>query len=622
MFASLAFQDDQGRPLTELRVVAHESDLGALAVLSASEALEQGEEPIQLLEGCTYHYELKDAGFELEPISGILQRFMVGAVDLDRGTLTPGLYVGSLQLHVLKDGQRVGSARVEVRSKKLDFRSDYRRMLDDIADVSLDLLLSLFSPSSVDVDFDLTKDSEALQQQFFFLRSLIDSADFRAAIQQVLAQPHSRLVATHEERSTSRPVIGGADIGRQIASRYPRERLAPSHPLSGSLPTVPRYIQSSEVVETHDTQENRFVLFVIEQFIETLTTMSSMLQEKGKNAAHFAVREIDPLLQRMEEYRGHDLFQDLSHLTELPLGSPVLQRKAGYRQFLEAWLKFNAAGSLTWGGLSDVISAGSRNAAALYEYWLFFVMLRALEPWFGAGREEVIKTIVVPKSDGFGLKVKSGQVLPLPSVAFTHNGRDWKLQFSYNRTFSDGPAKPNTRRLTFLDTGNSESWSRKMRPDFTVSIWPAAFEQNDAALAGKLIHLHFDAKYSVDQLKELFGDPEIDIDKEKDNQKAGRYTRVDLLKMHAYKDAIRRSMGAYVLYPGQGSGHRNFLWQEYHEVIPGLGAFSIRPDDADSGATTLQKFLLDVLDEISSTSEPMPSSNVGEAEQAQSQGEL
>ncbi|NTE66166.1 DUF2357 domain-containing protein [Agrobacterium tumefaciens] len=601
MNASLAFHDDQGRPLTELRIVAHERDLGAIEVLSTSEALEHGEEPVQLLEGCIYHYELIDAGLELEPISGIVQRFMVGAVDVDRGILSPGLYVGSLQLHVLRDGRRVGSARVEVRSRKLDFRSDYRRMLDDIAEVSLDLLLSMFSPSSVDVDFDPTKDSAALQQQFFFLRSLIDSADFKGAVQQVLTQPHSRLVATHEERSASRPVSGGADVGRQFASRYPRERLPPSHPLSRLLPSVPRYIQSSDVEETYDTQENRFVLFVIEQFIEALTTISSVLQAKGKSAAHFVRREIDPLLQRLEEYREHDLFQDLSHLTELPLGSPVLQRKVGYRQFLEAWIKFNAAGHLTWAGMSDVTSAGSRNAAALYEYWLFFVMLKALEPWLEARWDEVVKTIVVPRSDGFGLKVKSGQVLPLPGVAFTHRGREWKLQFSYNRTFSDGPAKPNVRRLTFQDTGNSESWSRKMRPDFTVSIWPAEFDQSNAALSGKLIHLHFDAKYSVDQLKELFGDPEIDIDKEKDNQRAGRYTRGDLLKMHAYKDAIRRSMGAYVLYPGQGSGHRDFLWQEYHEVIPGLGAFSIRPDDTETGSETIRKFLLDILDEISLT---------------------
>ena len=599
MLASLAFHDDQGRLLTELKIVARENEIDALSILSASEALEHGEEPIQLLEGSTYHYEVRDAGFELELISGVVQRFMVGAVDLDRGTLIPGLYVGSLQLNLLREGQRVGSARVEVRSKKLDFRSDYRRMLDDIANVSLDLLLSLFSPSSVAVDFDLSKDSEGLQQRFFFLRSLIDSAEFRAAIQQILAQPHSRLVPSQEERLTSRPGSNGADIARQIASRYPRERLSRLHPLSSTLPTIPRYVQSNAVVETHDTQENRFVLFVIEQFIETLNTIASLLLSKGKPVRHFVNREIDPLLQRLEEYRGHDLFRDISRLTELPLGSPVLQRKAGYRQVLEAWLKFNAAGHLSWGGLNDVINAGSRNAAALYEYWLFFVLLKALEPWLGTEREELIKTIVVAKPDGFGLKLKSGQVLPLPGVQFTHKGSDWKLQFSYNRTFSDGPARQSVRRLTFYDTGRAESWTRKMRPDFTVSIWPADLYQDGAALSGKLIHLHFDAKYSVDQYKELFGDPEIDIDAEKHNQRAGKYTRGDLLKMHAYKDAIRRSMGAYVLYPGRGSGHCEFLWQEYHEVIPGLGAFSIRPDDADTGHETIRRFLLDILDEIS-----------------------
>lgn len=598
MLADLTFHDDQGRPLTNLRIVAGDNDINAISIITSAEALEYGEEPIQLLEGCAYHYELMDAGFKLEPISGIIQRFMVGAIDLDRGILTPGLYLGSLQLNVLREGQRVGSARVEVRSRKLDFRSDYRRMLDDIANFSLDLLLSLYSPSSVNVDFDLTRESEGLQQRFFFLRSLIDSADFRAAIEQILMQPHSRLVATSEERSIFRPGNGAADIGRQIASRHPRGQLHPSHPFSSTMPSVPRYIQSSAVEETSDTQENRFVLFVLEQFIETLTVISNLLLSRGKSSAYFVSREIDPLLQRLEEYRGHNLFRDISRLTELPLGSPVLQRKAGYRQVLEAWLKFNAAGLLSWRGFNDVMEAGSRNAATLYEYWLFFVMLKALEPWLGVARDDVIKTLMFTKSDGFGLRLKSGQVLPLPGVQFTHKGSEWKLQFSYNRTFSDAPPKTNVRRLTFLDNGNAESWSRKMRPDFTVSLWPAEFDQDGAMLAGKLIHLHFDAKYSVDQIKELFGDTEIDIDEEKGNQRSGKYTRGDLLKMHAYKDAIRRSMGAYVLYPGRGSGHRDFLWQEYHEVIPGLGAFSIRPDDADTGHETIRKFLLDVLDEI------------------------
>lgn len=51
--------------------------------------------------------------------------------------------------------------------------------------------------------------------------------------------------------------------------------------------------------------------------------------------------------------------------------------------------------------------------------------------------------------------------------------------------------------------------------------------------------------------------------------KRNTYKNVYLLKMHAYKDAIRRSGGAYILYPGA----TNETFRGFQEIIPGLGAF-------------------------------------------------
>lgn len=60
--------------------------------------------------------------------------------------------------------------------------------------------------------------------------------------------------------------------------------------------------------------------------------------------------------------------------------------------------------------------------------------------------------------------------------------------------------------------------------------------------------------------------------------------------MHAYKDAIRRTSGAYVLYPGTD----NRVIQGYYEIVPGLGAFSVRPGLWEEDYVPLRKFLAEV----------------------------
>jgi len=144
-----------------------------------------------------------------------------------------------------------------------------------------------------------------------------------------------------------------------------------------------------------------------------------------------------------------------------------------------------------------------------------------------------------------------------------------------------------------------------MRPDYTLSIWPDDFNEDEAEQQELILHIHFDAKYRVDRIDQVFGksDKELGTDgverelrDEGEEQVGGIYKRGDLLKMHAYKDAIRRTVGAYVIYPGSSDR----TWQEFQEVIPGIGAFSLRPDNnGDSGTHQLREFIRDVAEHIS-----------------------
>jgi len=67
--------------------------------------------------------------------------------------------------------------------------------------------------------------------------------------------------------------------------------------------------------------------------------------------------------------------------------------------------------------------------------------------------------------------------------------------------------------------------------------------------------------------------------------------------MHAYRDAISRTGGAYVLYPGD----EPVQLARFNELLPGLGAFALRPlgDGVVGGVADLQTFLSEVLMHVS-----------------------
>lgn len=134
-----------------------------------------------------------------------------------------------------------------------------------------------------------------------------------------------------------------------------------------------------------------------------------------------------------------------------------------------------------------------------------------------------------------------------------------------------------------------------MRPDYTLSFWPDGFDLAEAEAQDLAVHIHFDAKYRVENIAELFGPVDEDITQTRAEERRGNYRRADLLKMHAYRDAIRRSEGAYIIYPGANSDPTEF--KGFHEILPGLGAFAIKPggEGQPIGIQHLSRFLDEVI---------------------------
>lgn len=527
--------------------------------LAPEEAQEFGEARHQLQEGATYEYELNGAAYSLQQ-SEIVS---VSKLHGNEGIISPNIFVGRLAIDVLRGGEPVGKVEFEVRSKKTGYRDDYRVMLEDIAEKATDLLMSANSPVDQQFELDTDRDSQTLYQQFIFVNSLVQGESFQNAIHKINASPMVRTEAVEEDVPIARAGRLGRREIRQIASASSRIPLPAGHPLKAQMEDVPRILKMQGKRDTADIVENQFICYVLDTF-------QQFAEEIGRHqhASERLRREAGELSKQLDLLLALPVFHGLSQLTILPLGSPVLQRKEGYREVLQSWFMFDMAAKLAWSGGEDVFAGGKKDIATLYEYWLFFRLLELLQDIFKIAPQELSK--LISSDDGrLELHLKQGRYTVLEGV-YDSGVRTLRVAFSYNRTFSYSQSHT-----------TQGSWTRQMRPDYTLSIWPDGCSLEQAETEELAVHVHFDAKYRIDQIMSLLdGDENADaLDAEKEDQAKGTYKRADLLKMHAYKDAIRRTSGAYILYPGT----TNKQFARFHEILPGLGAFAVSPRQRDFG---------------------------------------
>ncbi|MCD4674766.1 MAG: DUF2357 domain-containing protein, partial [Desulfobacula sp.] len=268
---------------------------------------------------------------------------------------------------------------------------------------------------------------------------------------------------------------------RQISSRSNRSKLPDDHALKLKMSTIPSRISADRKIETVDTPENRFIKHALEVFRNFCSEIRSLLLKKTGNLTR-AYKEARQLEEKLGGMLNHDFFREISPPVSLPLNSPILQRKEGYREVMRIWLMFDLAAKMIWAGGEDVYNAGKRDVAVLYEYWLFFKMLEILKDIF-AIEPASLEKLIEPTAEGLGLRIKSGKHIPLKGV-YKNGTRDLEVEFSYNRTFSGSKDYP-----------LAGSWSKSMRPDYTLSLWPADFINREEAEKQELIvHIHFDAK--------------------------------------------------------------------------------------------------------------------------------
>lgn len=249
----------------------------------------------QLMEGCIYQYEFvspdgKNYQFLKEDEIITFNRSTDRHPNM--GTITTGIYVGQLNLWVknCETGERCARVNLEIRSIKSDYESDYRHMLDDIAEYYTDLVLQQGSPVTQQLRIDANSSSKTLYQRFSFVRSIVDSEAFNEAVHKIISNPFRKWTEANIEKN----IVGVRRLSRknirQIASD--RDRLPLNSSMRRNMPygldSVPRTIEVEYKRDTIDNQENQFVKFVLRTFSNFCAELKSF-----KNASDRLKAEAD-----------------------------------------------------------------------------------------------------------------------------------------------------------------------------------------------------------------------------------------------------------------------------------------------------------------------------------------
>lgn len=470
----------------------------------------------------------------------------------------------------------------EVIPDKISYKNDYVELTEEIASKCAALLIEHSGSTSLLFKQDETS-ADTIIEQFIFLRQFCLEDNLMSLFEAIKRNP-DRLLETEE---VFKPMGMGVP-SRKFFSHpfaYGKEWTTYTSPYSGKRVCMPQKIAVTRKYDSVDTPANRLIKFAFEKFD---FICESLIKNKNTVNAEECVKEAENMHRMLDTILHDRFFDDIGDMDVVPQNNQVLQKREGYSQIFAAFYMIDLALQLNWRGQDEVYEGESKNVALLYEYWLFFELYDIVRSIQGCVPVKTDDAPFISEDNGLTLSLKESSK---SCQAFELQDEGIKINLYYNRTFSG---------KEFESTGYEGSYSRPFRPDYTLAVFPNSYKNEKGAIKGGAVsYIHFDAKYRVDKIDDLVGSIddatlENELDTEKQDAILNTYKRGDLLKMHTYNDAIRRTVGSYVLYPG-ATDKSDKTFRLYDELLPGVGAFAIRPSIRKSSEKTIRQFILDLI---------------------------
>ncbi|MGE7274478.1 DUF2357 domain-containing protein [Brevibacillus panacihumi] len=465
--------------------------------------------------------------------------------------------VGLTEIVIQMNRQPVLKIELEIFPVKMDYRRDYQNILREVNEQVYNLAFDFMRKTHQLTGLTETH-SQSLTEFYSILQHVFQQ--LMNAIERIKANPHHKFEAQSKVIDASR--VKRVSRHNQAFLSKNAYTLIEDHS-NGFLRIQdkmyrPSLLQESRRIIDYDTNENRFVRWMLLKIVAKLKEIRLHVEASSRNRDDVFLRKLDRMVEQIRRVLQLDFLAAATGMNQLSV-TLVLQMAPGYREIYKAYLTL-MKGLTIHGELSKL---SMKDLAQLYEYWCFLKINQILSKKYKLLKQDIVK---VNKSGLFVTLDRS------QSARMVYENPTNKERFAlyYNALPSEDKRKVPTL---------------SQRPDNVLTL-----KKSDSQQEFKYV---FDAKYRLNPAYEgtsyyqkyRFPGPAED----------------DINTMHRYRDAIvyldgtsqeyERSMyGAYVLFPYPDEElFRQHQFYKSVELI-NIGAFPFLP-----GTTSLFEQFLDEL---------------------------
>lgn len=371
------------------------------------------------------HFEKLDPSATLKLPTGAEARRI--RPDSEHHLLNFGNNVGFADL-VIATGSGVSKIRLEVFSRKADYRTDYVAMRDDVSAMLRNLAMAA-NARTYGLATPANDHYPTLVEWFALLQIHFD--EFIKLAHGIAKSPHSGLVKKALAVDTER----ARRVSRQTISRALRRENGGAA-IPGMGIALPKKIRESVSTPTFDTPENRYFKALIKATYRNIRVLSRVNESGDEDADRYSEHKffdsIRPTLKGMERQLESVLrIPFLGQVAETTLVRP--ESMVFYKHPL--YSRFEKLCHLLNGGLSfakDIVPIGMKETSLLYEYWCFLKIVALLRERFDLEEQSVVKVNRMRTTVALS-KGKSS------AIRFVHKPTGKPLYVVYNRLFNRLP---------------------------------------------------------------------------------------------------------------------------------------------------------------------------------------